>query len=197
MRITMRAVVAIAATLLFVGAAGATASTLITGKQIKDASITGKDVKNKSLTRADFKGSVRGPQGPVGPQGPTGAAGAQGPQGIQGARGATGPAGPTVLDYETDTLTVDPGSTGELEVDCLPDYAPTGGGATSDDLSDTFVTVAESGPFEPNGWFVVARNTDTDSHDVFVTVACAKPTQVTFGGAAGAAAQSVAPRAAR
>jgi Collagen triple helix repeat (20 copies) len=69
------------------GAAVATTSALITGKQIKDNSITGADVKNKSLRPNDFTGSVRGARGPAGP------AGAQGPQGAQGPPGPTGPAG--------------------------------------------------------------------------------------------------------
>ena len=179
---------------LVVALAGAAlAAGTITGADIKNSTITGKDVKNHSLTPTDFKGSVRGPRGLTGPQG---SIGPQGPQGIRGATGATGKAGPTVVDYETDTLTVDPGSTGELGVDCLPDYVPTGGGGISDDLTDNFVTVAESGPY-PYGWFVVARNTDTASHDVDVTAVCVKPTDVTSGGAAAAAAQRFAPKAAR
>jgi hypothetical protein len=70
------------------GAGGAAATSLITGKQVKDSSLTGRDIKNKSLTKADFRGLARGPEGHTGPVGPT------------------GPTGPTVSAY---ALVGDPG----------------------------------------------------------------------------------------
>ena len=78
--------------------AGATAATLITGKQVKNSSLTGVDVRNRSLTGADvkdksltprdFDGSVVGATGPPGPAGPAGPAGVAGATGADGADGA-------------------------------------------------------------------------------------------------------------
>jgi hypothetical protein len=67
--------------LVFALAGGATAATLITGKQVKNGSLTGVDVKDRSLTAKDFKGSLRGPTGPSGLPGPAGAPGQTGPAG--------------------------------------------------------------------------------------------------------------------
>jgi hypothetical protein len=80
--------------------AGATAaSSLITGKQIKNSSITGSDIKDRSVGSDDLKGAAVGPSklsdgllsdietgkdnvpGPAGPAGPAGAAGPAGPAG--------------------------------------------------------------------------------------------------------------------
>jgi hypothetical protein len=197
-RVTSR--VAFATLTLALAIAGASfAAGSITGGDITDGTITGKDVKNHSLTGKDFKGSVTGPRGLTGPrgatgsqgpQGPQGTQGPQGPQGPQGAQGLTGPAGPTEGDYESDFFTVDPDSTNSDLVLCPTGFVPTGGGAVSDDDSNTFVTVAES-DFDfgdnglPDGWFVVARNTDpTNAYDISIDVACAKPTQVTSQSAA-------------
>jgi hypothetical protein len=176
---------------LVVAIAGASlAAGTITGTDIKNNTITGKDVKNRSLTPKDFKGSVRGPQGPQG---------IQGAQGIQGPRGLTGPGGPTALDYELGTLTVAAAATDSAEVDCPVSFFPSGGGAFSDDESNSFVTIAESGAvFGPNGWLVVARNTDpANPHDVFIAVACVKPTQVTGLSAAAAMAAKAASKTVR
>jgi hypothetical protein len=65
---------------------GNAATSLITGKQIKDGSVTGKDIKNKSVPLSKLSGKL-----PAGKTGPAGAAGATGPA---GPAGATGPAGP-------------------------------------------------------------------------------------------------------
>ncbi len=85
---TALAVVIAALALIISAGAGATASLMITGKQIKDGSVTTKDVKNRSLKAKDFsakaKSKLRGPAGPAGPRGATGAAGAQGVPGVSG-----------------------------------------------------------------------------------------------------------------
>jgi len=99
----------------------ATATVLITGKQVKNSSLTGADVKNSSLTGADIKnaslsgadlknnsvGSVdikdgdllasdfKAGQLPAGPRGTQGPQGPQGPKGDTGPVGATGPKGDT------------------------------------------------------------------------------------------------------
>jgi hypothetical protein len=182
-RISQR--VMFATLVLVVAVAGAAvAAGTITGNDIKNNTITGKDVKDRSLTPKDFKGSLQGPQG------------IQGPQGL---RGVTGPGGPTVLAYELGTLTVAAAASDAAEVHCPAGYFPTGGGAFSDDESNSFVTIAESGAvFEPNGWLVVARNTDpANSHDVFIAVSCVKPTQVTGLSAAAAMAAGAAKKAGR
>jgi hypothetical protein len=76
----------------------AVATTVITGKQIKDGSITGADIKDGSLTKKGIKGfptaGARGPAGAAGATGATGATGPAGPAGARGEAGATGPAGP-------------------------------------------------------------------------------------------------------
>ena len=91
---------------LFVALGGtATATVLITGKNVKDATLTGKDLKNNSvgsvdikdgdLVAADFKGG-RLPAGLAGPKGDPGVKGDQGPKGdpgVKGDQGARGPAG--------------------------------------------------------------------------------------------------------
>jgi hypothetical protein len=65
---------------------GNAATSLITGKQVKDASLTGKDIKNKSVPLSKLSGKL--PAGATGPAGVTGATGPAGPA------GPTGPAGP-------------------------------------------------------------------------------------------------------
>jgi hypothetical protein len=99
---------AVAFLALFVALGGTSfaAATVITGKNVKNASLTGADVRNssltgtdvkdKSLSPGDFNGSVTGLKGDTGPQGPKGETGPQGPN------GATGPQGP-----QGDTGTVD------------------------------------------------------------------------------------------
>jgi hypothetical protein len=62
---------------------GNAATSLITGKQIKNGSVTGKDIKNKSVPLSKLSGKL-----PAGATGPAGAAGPAGPA------GGTGPAGP-------------------------------------------------------------------------------------------------------
>jgi hypothetical protein len=77
-RVTLKAMIVGVVIAALVGGTAMGASTLITGKQVKNSSITGVDIKNKSLTPTDFKGSVRGEAGAAGP------AGAQGAPGISG-----------------------------------------------------------------------------------------------------------------
>ena len=74
----------------------ATASSMITSKQIKDETITTKDVKDRSLTATDLAPGTltAGGVGAAGPAGPAGPAGADGPAGPTGPTGPTGPVGP-------------------------------------------------------------------------------------------------------
>jgi hypothetical protein len=96
--------------LVFAMAGGATAATLITGKQIKNSSITGADVKNKSLTARDFRGSVTGSAGPAGAAGPQGAQGPKGDQGVPGADGEDATALWALVDAGAATATLVRGS---------------------------------------------------------------------------------------
>jgi len=64
------------AVLLFGGVSGAVASTMITGRQIKNGTVTGADIKNGSLTGVDLsattKAALRGNTGPKGAAGTSG-----------------------------------------------------------------------------------------------------------------------------
>jgi hypothetical protein len=86
-------VICIAAAVLVIGGGGAAfASTLITGKDIKNGSVTGKDIKNGSLAERDLNQNVRkkldttlsGSPGQPGPKGDKGDRGPQGPAGSDG-----------------------------------------------------------------------------------------------------------------
>jgi hypothetical protein len=101
---TALAVVIAALALIISAGAGATASLMITGKQIKDGTVTTRDVKNGTVTTKDVKNrslkvkdlspkakaKLRGATGPAGPRGATGATGATGPAGPAGATGLPG-----------------------------------------------------------------------------------------------------------
>lgn len=120
-----RTLLACAGTAVIAGGATATASTLITGAQIKDNTITGHDVKNGTLGASDIrKGSillnrlsvgtqrllktVNGaseapiPLGTRGPQGTKGDTGAQGPKGDTGPQGPKGDSGTTIVTHAGD-----------------------------------------------------------------------------------------------
>lgn len=83
-------------------ATGATASHLITGKDVRNNSLTGQDIRNGSVGDADLSAGVRtkllnvgatGATGATGERGATGATGIQGPSGARGAQGVPGPQG--------------------------------------------------------------------------------------------------------
>lgn len=120
--------VALVALALSVG--GATAGSLITGKDIKDGSIQKRD-----LGAGVQKGlqSTQGPRGNQGVQGPKGDVGAQGPAGAKGDQGVSGLTGAVyrVADYGT--------GGGRATVACADteaeskQYTAIAGGAQSDD----------------------------------------------------------------
>lgn len=83
-RTTLVVVVAALALMLSAGA-GATASLLITGKQIKNNTVTTKDIKNRTLKAKDLSLGAKKKL-----SGQTGATGATGPAGPQGAAGVSG-----------------------------------------------------------------------------------------------------------
>lgn len=96
----------LAVAVVALGAATATAATLITGKQVKNKSLTGKDVKPKSLAvkhlsakaRTSLKGQA-GPQGEAGPKGDKGEKGDRGPSTAHAQRVADGK--PVTADVQT------------------------------------------------------------------------------------------------
>ena len=89
-RTAMAVIVAVVALVLSAGV-GATASMMITGKQITNNTVTTKDIKNRTLKAKDLslgaKSKLRGPAGATGPQGPAGPAGAIGLPGLPGLSG--------------------------------------------------------------------------------------------------------------
>src|SRR3954447_6754174 len=91
-RTPLAVVVAVSGTMLLSGGAYATASTLITGKDVKNNSLTGKDIRNRSLTAVDFKkGLIKaGKNGLNGTAGTVGAAGIRGADGLSGKDGRKG-----------------------------------------------------------------------------------------------------------
>jgi hypothetical protein len=106
-------VLSVLAVILATTAGATAASSLITGKQIKNSSITGADIKDRSIGGDEIKGSAIGPSklsgglladiaapGPAGPAGPAGAAGPAGPAGIA-----------NIVTVTSPTQTVAPGDT--------------------------------------------------------------------------------------
>jgi hypothetical protein len=101
-RISPALVLSVLAIVLATTAGATAASSLITGKQIKNSSITGADIKDRSVGADDIKSLSIGPSkisdglaadieagktnvpGPAGPAGPAGAPGAAGPAGPAG-----------------------------------------------------------------------------------------------------------------
>jgi hypothetical protein len=77
--------------------AGSTASSLITGHQIKDHSITGKDIKLHSITSSNISKGVTSLGGPD--YGSTGPKGDVGAKGDAGAKGDVGPATSGLIHY--------------------------------------------------------------------------------------------------
>ena len=108
-RTVMAVVVAVIALVLSAGA-GATASLLITGKQIKNNTVTTADIKNRTLKAKDLslgaKSKLRGPTGPAGP------AGAKGDTGPAGAIGLPGLPGLSGFEVVTQSLPIPAGLTG-------------------------------------------------------------------------------------
>ncbi|MFC7358952.1 collagen-like triple helix repeat-containing protein [Nocardioides astragali] len=131
---TALAVVIAALALIISAGAGATASLMITGKQIKDGSVTTKDVKNRSLKAKDFsakaKSKLRGPAGPAGPAGPRGATGATGPAGATGLQGLQGLPG-------LDGLPGVPGLPGLSGFEIVPATVSIAGFGASDSVTGT------------------------------------------------------------
>lgn len=99
---------------------------------------------------ADGATGPAGPQGTQGPQGPAGATGPQGPTGPAGADGVDGVAAadaPLHYDAGTHTISVTPGSDGQVltTVTGVPTWAAGGGGLTDEDVRDIIGTALTAG----------------------------------------------------
>lgn len=108
----LQTVLAITATAVVVGGTTATASSLITSKNIQDGSIQNRDIRPGVITMSRLKastqklirdglvqpvsggGSGSGPAGPSGPKGDKGATGDDGAKGAKGNKGDKGARGP-------------------------------------------------------------------------------------------------------
>lgn len=105
----MAVTVAVIALVLSAGA-GATASMMITGKQIKNNTVTTKDIKNRTLKAKDLslgaKNKLRGATGATGATGPAGPVGASGISGFEVIKnGVTVPGLPGLPGSNTRTVT--------------------------------------------------------------------------------------------
>jgi hypothetical protein len=153
-RLTPAMVVALIA--LFVALTStATATVLITGKQIKDGSIQLRDLSPKA------KLALKGQRGP---RGYTGLPGTAGPAGPAGATGAAGPAGgfdPSKLMHVTgNAIAVAPESFGTATATCPSGLSVISGGfhVSAADLAE----VDGSHVMEGNSWQVLVYNWDVD-----------------------------------
>lgn len=130
-------IVVVSLVALLAGAGGAVATSMVSGKQIRNGTITTADIKNKTIRKADLARSARGSRGPTGPMGPAGRPGVPGPTGAQGPQGAPGTSGQRGLSAWdvipsgtrlTGSLEWDHSTTGSIGIDgtsiALPGRAP-------------------------------------------------------------------------
>ena len=113
---TALTVLVAALALMLAAGTGATASLMISGKQIKDNSVTSQDIKNKSLKVKDLSRKAQ-----VKLKGRTGATGATGATGPAGPAGATGPAGLSGFEVVSTSLPIPgglPSTTAPLTAEC-------------------------------------------------------------------------------
>lgn len=166
-KLTTAAVLALALTATFGGAA--TATRLITGAQVADGTVHGRDLRDDSLTGADAKDARLGL-----PDVHPGARGATGPEGLVGPAGATGsPGGPGVASLSTrtaGTVTIQPSGRTYFGVTCEGGKVLSGG-VLSD--ASAWTAVLESAPTTaPNGWGAWVRNDGPVDIHVRVTAVC-------------------------
>lgn len=152
-----RAAAVAAGVSLLIGAGGATAKSLLTGRDIADGTITSRDIADGTVSRGDLSPALRaaiaagggaggqGSTGPTGPEGPRGATGAQGPEGDRGDTGPQGPAGPVAAGFFGD------GSDGDQSLS-----------GTTTLSRDTFyddLTLADGAVLDASGYRVFVRGT--------------------------------------
>jgi len=97
-----KAIAALVATAVLAGGGTATASHMITGKDIRNGSVAERDLSKgvKAKLNAPGPAGVRGPQGPVGPPGADGIDGVDGDPGLPGQDGSDGADGADGQDGE-------------------------------------------------------------------------------------------------
>lgn len=158
-----------------VGAAQLTRNA-VTGVKIRKDAVTGAKVKNGTLLAADFKaGQVpagpQGPKGDPGPQGPKGDPGLPGPKGDAGSPGQPGSPGVSAWEKrEGGAKALAPGETGVAIVMCTAGNKPLGGGFTA----NVGLEVLASIPNGDGGWYVWAKNADSQATTLHAWVICAK-----------------------
>jgi hypothetical protein len=170
---TALTIVIAALALMLAAGTGATASLLITGKQIKDGSVTSKDIKNRSLkvkdlstkAKAKLKGAT-GPAGPAGATGATGPAGPAGPSGLPGLPGLPGLSGFQVVPSSTSLTGLLSGSTTASCPDGKKALSATGGLTTPVLGILTQVTRVSETAFQATALSALPIGTNTLSLDV-------------------------------
>ena len=154
-----------AAALAITFAGSATATGLISGKQIKDGSVHGVDLRDNGVGRADLQrtplSGVEIADGYSGPDGPAG------DPGTTGDLGPVGPAGVSDLRYTGGTAqSLAPGQFAEVQVSCSGrHYAVHGGVVTSP--ADGVLRIQESAPSNGHTTWVT-RVTNTGPNTVTV-----------------------------
>jgi hypothetical protein len=145
--------VIVAAALVVGFASSASASLIITGKQIKDHTIRGRDVhagsirsrdiKDGSLSAADLDTVVRGPLGPPG---------------TDGQNGRTGPTGLSGLQYVPQGVSATPNAETSWAIDCPAGTMAVGGGASSPGYANLELVESAQVDFNPQAWWIVIAN---------------------------------------
>lgn len=159
------AVVATVAALVGV-AGGVQASSLITGKMIKDETVTsrdlhngtltGRDVRDGSLRPADYDGDVVGPDGAQGLPGPQGAAGYQG-----------------VVLSPVESVVLADGQVGQLTATCPENHVAVSGSVRN---STVYLDIFNSSPPGAGGrsWTVRFQNRNGSDTTVSVSAICVR-----------------------
>ena len=146
---------AVAASMLLLGAGGATAASLITSKNIKNGTIKMADISSSA------KKALKGNRGPQGPQGPGGA------QGIQGVAGGFDPAKVTYVTGPTRSFA--PGEIEFVTATCPAGTKLLGGGYFSN-----IMHVAASKTYgDGQTWSVMINNDNSFSIDANAHAICA------------------------
>lgn len=158
-----------AVALVLLGAGSATAGSLITGRQVKDASLTGKDIRNRSVTARDLAPGLAAPgpagaPGALGPAGPAGAKGDPGAPGDTGPKGDTGERGPQGTPGATDAWIHQRTCSGaRCEITCPTDTKALGGGYSWVEPPATVTTSTPANAWgNPVGWVVALDSADAD-----------------------------------
>jgi hypothetical protein len=156
LKISPAMVVAIVAVVL-ASAGGATAASLITGKQIRNGSITSADIRNRSLSTSDLSART---VDQLSDPGPRGLPGAPGPQGPAGAQGPAGPAGPTGASGVAEIVTAQSTNyaDGAARADCPSGTRPISGGGI--DLTPTGAIIASGATLADGklGWGIISSD---------------------------------------